>query len=389
MATIQSVVEHKTLRIDNTRFLDTGDKVLIDGHFYSDKPVFPALLGALVYWPLYHLWGWQLDYGWNPAYYVILLFTVKLLWIISILAFYHALAETLLPPAKRIGLTALLAVGSLYLSWSSTFNNHTFAASFLIIGFFYWIRARSQGWTRLNLFLSGTFFAMAGVSDMPVLIFIPAFAALLIIERRSLNGLVLFLFPLVLTLFPALLLNWSISGSLMPVQLNSEFFQYAGSPWLGSTELSGISANSPWEAIRYGFSLLIGPAGILVYTPFLIFAIVSTSVTWSNRDPFWREAAVITLSALVIFMYYALFSRNSGGWSYSIRWLVPLIPLFTFFLYRPWHRIRGRTVKLWWVLGGLSAVFAWVGLINPWSNVLLHPVPVVSNLLQLKEFLGL
>ncbi|MHC4831178.1 MAG: hypothetical protein ACYTFT_12635, partial [Planctomycetota bacterium] len=94
ICTIQSLVERHTLIIDETVYVDTIDKVRINGHFYSDKPPVAAVLGAIVYYPLYHLGirikrngvpgeGWR---RWNLAYYLITLFTVKLLWLASALA---------------------------------------------------------------------------------------------------------------------------------------------------------------------------------------------------------------------------------------------------------------------------------------------------------------
>src|ERR1700736_3232055 len=55
MATIQSLVETHSFMIDQTTFVSTGDKVFINGHFYSDKPPLPSILGAVVYFPLYSL----------------------------------------------------------------------------------------------------------------------------------------------------------------------------------------------------------------------------------------------------------------------------------------------------------------------------------------------
>ena len=55
MATIQSLVESKTLVIDHSDFAATGDKVFVAGHFYSDKPPLPAILGAITYAPFTHL----------------------------------------------------------------------------------------------------------------------------------------------------------------------------------------------------------------------------------------------------------------------------------------------------------------------------------------------
>ena len=49
MALTQSIVEHHELTIDQSTFQDTGDKLFINGQFYSDKPTTPSFLAALVY----------------------------------------------------------------------------------------------------------------------------------------------------------------------------------------------------------------------------------------------------------------------------------------------------------------------------------------------------
>jgi hypothetical protein len=64
IATVQSLVEYHTFVIDKTAFIGTGDKVFIGGHFYSDKPPMPSVLGAAVYWPLYQAVSACI---WDPA----------------------------------------------------------------------------------------------------------------------------------------------------------------------------------------------------------------------------------------------------------------------------------------------------------------------------------
>ncbi len=385
LATVQSLVEQGSFQIDESNFAFTGDKVRINGHFYSDKPVFPALLGSLVYWPLYHFLHLQLGTGWNGAYYLILLFTMKFWWIAAVLAFHAMLQHTYLPARPRLGLTVLLALASLFLTWSSTFNNHGLAASFLLIGFYFWIRSRREEHGLGSLLGAGACLAWAGVSDMPMLVFLPGFMILLLARRASLREILMFAAVPVLTLGMVFLINWRISGSILPFQIIPEYFHYPGSPWLDDKGLTGVSGNRPLAAILTGFQLLLGPAGIFWHAPTLPLALMATIITWRNRDPFWREAGVLLISSAVIWIYYAVFSTNLSGWSYSIRWLVPLLPLFTFYLYRAWYRLEGRRRVFWWTLGILSGISAWVGLINPWTNPGYSPVPFFANLLELQH----
>jgi hypothetical protein len=87
MATIQSLVESQSFVIDRTDFISTGDKVFVGGHYYSDKPPMPSMLGAIVYAPL-HLLSLHLREGNTVAYFLVTLFTVGLVWLFGTLAFF-------------------------------------------------------------------------------------------------------------------------------------------------------------------------------------------------------------------------------------------------------------------------------------------------------------
>lgn len=155
IATVQSLVESGSFIIDNSIFKSTGDKVLINGHFYSDKPPILSVLGAAVYLPLYHL-GFVLQRDSSVPYYLVTLLTVKLFWLLGSIAFFHALRFTGLEARKCFLASIALALGSLYFSWSATFNSHELAASFLSIGFYFVLKARFS--TNVNLSLSGAAF---------------------------------------------------------------------------------------------------------------------------------------------------------------------------------------------------------------------------------------
>ncbi|MGA2190987.1 MAG: hypothetical protein ABSH33_20915, partial [Steroidobacteraceae bacterium] len=114
MASIQSLVETKSFVIDRTDFVSTGDKVFIGGHFYSDKPPMPALLGALVYGPL-HLLGLRLREGTTVAYFLVTLLTVGVAWLFGTLAFFHSLAFTDMAAERRLLPSIVLGLGTIYL----------------------------------------------------------------------------------------------------------------------------------------------------------------------------------------------------------------------------------------------------------------------------------
>ena len=80
----------------------------------------------------------------NLAYFLVTLLTVKLFWMSGLYCFYRLSRETDLSLAGSLRLTLALGVGSLHLTWSSTFNNHFLAASSLIIGFSLFDRAARE-----------------------------------------------------------------------------------------------------------------------------------------------------------------------------------------------------------------------------------------------------
>ncbi|WP_028708359.1 hypothetical protein [Propionicicella superfundia] len=383
MATIQAIVEQGRLTIDHTAFADTMDKVCILGQYFSDKPVTPQLLGALVYAPI-HALGIPLHEDWSLAYYLITLLTVKLFWWLSLIAFHKALAYTGLPVGRRLLLTVALGVGTLVFSWSATFNNHSLAASWVTIGFWLLLRARHDGALVPNLALSGLFFGLAGGSDVPTLAFPAAFGAYLLSDRRLRRGAWAYAGALLVALAPGVAVNVAISGSVVPVQLVPRYFAFPGSPWT-TADLTGAGVNSGISLLRYATTMLVGERGFLVYNPFSLLAIPLMVAEFVRRRRFAREALVVTAMSVVIVAFYALTSTNYGGYSYSIRWFVPMLPLWMFFLYPLLERPGRRPWAVFVALLAVSVPIAVIGTWNPWTYISLDPVPLRANLLSLPE----
>ncbi|HET8937523.1 MAG TPA: hypothetical protein VFN67_28970 [Polyangiales bacterium] len=56
-ATMDALVHDHAWIIDRSVFLDTADKVQINGRFYSSKPPMLSTIGALIYKPMHQLTG--------------------------------------------------------------------------------------------------------------------------------------------------------------------------------------------------------------------------------------------------------------------------------------------------------------------------------------------
>jgi hypothetical protein len=374
MATVQSLVESGSFIIDKSAFVGTGDKVFINGHFYSDKPPAPSLLGAVVYWPL-HFIGFELHPRSSVAYYLITLLTVKLLWLLGTLAFFYALRFTGLNEQQRVLASVVLGFGSLYFSWSSTFNNHEIAAALLSIGFCFFLKARHEQSVRRDLFICGLCFSFAGSADVPTAAFYVGFLVYIMFDRSLRRHVVYYLLPTLLTVAPVLIINYDIHHSIMPVNIYQSYF-------LGwkSDDLSGIRVSDLGFVVTYSFLTLIGPRGFLVYNPFLCVALLGLVLVIRRRRPVYAEGVVIAVASGAITLYYWLMTTNYGGDSYSVRWFVPLLPLLLYFSYPYFAQLHPKNMTSYRVLLGCSLLIASIGAINPWTNK--SDIPLVDNALQ-------
>lgn len=386
MAAIESLVERHTWVIDDTGF-DTIDRVFIDGHFYSDKLATVTLLGAAAYWPL-HAVGVRLGTGWSLGYFLITLLVVKSLWLLGILAFYRTLRLTRLEEAGRLWLTAALGFGSLYFTWSATFNSHEVAASLIAIGFWLLVTEAhvDTGPRPGRLLAAGTCLGLAASCDPTLLAATAAFLGYVVSDARLRSTWWAFVIGSIVALLPAFWVNVLISGSPIPVQLVPAYFDYPGSPWSADLQLTGEAVNRGWPLVTYAAGMLLGSRGFLLYNPLLLLALPLLAREAFGGRQFTREARAVVVSSLAVVAYYVLFSVNYGGWSYSIRWFVPLLPLWLFFLH-PFLVGWGRRRQV--VFGGLlavSVVIAAIGVLNPWSALDGTQQPILANLYQAREF---
>lgn len=383
MSLVQALVEHHTLIIDQTVFMAGEDKSWVNGHFYSDKPATPSLIAALVYAPLYAA-GISLGYGLNFAYYVIVLAVSKSAWWLGALAFYKGLRYIDVPEKARLATTLALSVGSLYLTFSAVFSNHGLAAAAVAGGWFCYLRAVNTDKVVGSLTASGLLFGLAAACDFPVLIYGAGVGVLVLWDARLRRGVWAYSAAAIIALVPGEAVNYAISGSLVPLTLVAEYYLWPGSPWRRE-DLTGASRFAGAELLRYGWSCLVGGRGFVSYNPLVVPAVVLAA--WQLPGlrkglPFAREAAVVLGATAILWGYYIASSTNFSGYSYSIRWFVPSLPVLLFFLVFGWKSWGRWWPPVFWVLLVPSVLIAVVGCLNPWSNISISQIPFVANLVE-------
>jgi len=98
----------------------------------------------------------------------------------------------------------------------------------------------------------------------------------------------------------------------------------------GTDQLSGMRTNNAQFALTYALSALVGPKGFLLYNPIIAVALWGLIRAIREKGLFFYEGIVIGAGSAVMVLYYLLFTNNYGGWSYSIRWFVPIITAVVF-----------------------------------------------------------
>jgi len=167
----------------------------------------------------------------------------------------------------------------------------------------------------------------------------------------------------VIAILPAMAVNLLISGSFVPVQIVPENFAWPGSPWTDET-LSGVAINSGPFLASYTYEMLIGKRGFFLYNPISLVAIPLMVREFLQSRPLSREALVVFSTSLIIISYYCIATNNLGGASYSIRWFVPLLPLWVFFAY---PLLAGDGIWRWMIFVAMFALSLPIAVIGSWN----------------------
>jgi hypothetical protein len=373
--TIVSLVERGTFAIDLAPY-ETVDKVFVDGHYYSHQSPVQAVAGAVVYYPLW-LAGLRLRPGRVAAYATVTFAVNGLMTVAALVFFWRALGWSDVPEAWRLPVASSLACGTLLLPFGTTMNGHALSAALLAMGLYYYVRG--DAWFR-----AGLAFAMAGASDHAMLVFFGIFG-FCVAARSGKNGAAFFVAG-ALGLAPVGIYYYQVGHSLVPLAARPELFVYPGSVWSADggiyNRLTGAAWNSCRFAASYGLRLLFGPHGFLIYNPAAWLALYGIAVVIRRREKYWREAAVVAAGSCVVIAYYAMSSVNDSGWTYSVRWFIPFLPLWWFFGAPPvtrWSR-RAR----WWAgaLCALSVFYALAGTLNPWPSPYLGYRTPLANIVE-------
>ncbi len=376
LAAIQALVEQQTWAIDGVSLGSmTIDKVFLNGHFYSSKPPVLNLFGALLYAIIKPLTGWTFDSHLFQlgSLFGILLGTLP--WLLGVLLFQRLLRLTVSSWQVRTVSVLAITLSSLATAYGATFNNHVIGFALVLLMWERWLpafRGESLCWPRLLIgALAGSFAIACELTSGAI---VAASAALLLPaiyrgrdwRRFVVLGLLLASLPLV-----QVGIQWSQSGSPVPIQFQDPAWKYPGSYWKNPVEFDALNEPLP----VYAFHALLGHHGLFSLTPWLLL-----SLGWFVARPqSERERAVwyagwFILAAMVGFYLYR--TNNYGGRCVGFRWFILLQPMMFLAAARQLD-LEGPSLRRPVLLGlliGAGAISALGGAINPWEEGLVHAI---------------
>lgn len=389
LATVESLVDHGTLAIDRSIFVQipadftpyagdnikllkhgTNDKLLIDGHYYSDKSPVPALFMAGAYQILQWTCGLTAQEHPQAFCYWMNFLSSGLAYVVAVWCVFQLGVPLRLPMSLRLALTGSFALATTALPYLRYANNHILllavaAALFLNAA---WladdVKSGRTVWARILII--GVLAGLGYTIDLgagPVLV-VGAFGLVVARCRRLYAGAIF-----ALAAFPWFLahhfVNYAVGGTIQPANAVAEYLNWPGSPF-GPHNMTGSLNHTAGHFLVYSASLLFGNRGFIGHNPPLFLAIVGACFLLWKRTSELPEILFALFWCGGTWMAYAISSNNYSGACCSIRWFVPLLApgfyILAVFL-RDYPSYRWDFLVLTGA-GVIIAALAWVA--GPW-----------------------
>jgi hypothetical protein len=359
LAAVESLVDFGTLAIDPSIFVNparangakaapyppldrllmdrgTLDKVLVAGHYYSDKPMVPTVFMAAGYQLLQWTTGLQARVRPDCFIFAMTLMSSGLAYVVAVLSI-HILARRFLPDARlALGVTLSFALGSAALAYARQVNSHEgllAVAAVLLVGLHALPQRISRGTSPWDLLgdvvdsgsgqaqfplsgrikagispcqqgqntpmppsrgelkndKSGVLGLLAGLGMLTGLGYGMDFAAgpLLLaavlpliafrchaMGRKGWGMVAVFLLATLPFIVLHHVLNYAIGGTILPVNTVAEYLAWPGSPFDPGSATGRWHHRSIWRGVTYALELLFGKKGFLLHQPVLILALV-------------------------------------------------------------------------------------------------------------------
>ena len=411
LAAVDSLLSRDTLVIDDSMFVNpslapaghspydpadgnlqsrgTLDKLLINGHFHSDKPPLVSIVLAAMYRPV-ELIGLGPSPAENPEGFIWLLTEMTSVAGMAVsLGCLHLLGRQVgLEWATHTLWLGSFAVGTFALAYTRHVNGHILQLAAASV----WCLAAVRMAANLSpaarfawSLVLGTALGFGYNLDLGSGPLMLALGLLVVAFRSGTLSLMTTSIAAMPWVVACHWLNLSIGGVAGPLNAVPEYLAWPGSPF-STGNMTGVLRHSPGGWLLYAGSLLGGKHGFLVHNLPLLLAIPALA---SIRSSVWRLELLGCLGWCgAAWLLYSLMSNNHSGGSCSVRWFVPFLApgFFLLAVYLVEHPSKFADLAVLGAWGTVLGFTMWR--IGPWTTRMIPGLwPVVGC--ALVSWLGL
>lgn len=325
-ATVESLVDRGTFAIDESVFFRTPDKVLVGEHYFSSKPPILSVIIAGGYWIFTQTMDMTFQEDIFSTAVVLNLFFGFLPHLLLLYVFYQLLVEYFQKPLAHIIAFAGISISYLGILYATGISNLTLSALGIVLLFRWSTGLQKKPHTTLWM-LSGLVSGLLATIDLPAAIFCIAFF-LYYFKLSPSRTLTLFLPAALIPLGVHFAIQYTTTGSFLPVQLRPELYIYPDSHWIDPGGLD--SAAEP--KIVYLFHMLFGHHGIFIMFPILFIGFLEMVATMFRKSsPLHVASLLLGIPLILTIINYTFNTYNYGGLCVGFRWLIPIMPVLIFF----------------------------------------------------------
>lgn len=374
LATVEAIVHHGTLAIENTSFaVPTDQIVVVDGHRYASQPATMSMLLSGAYWVMTKL-GLSFAENGPTVTYILTLLGVTLPAAAASGLIYRMARLFELPRIWRAGLGLACVIGTGLISYATVLNAHAPAAVLVLCAagaFIHVAGTKTPRQTSPWLIVAGFCTALATALDVSAFIFLVLFVPVVLALRwpigLRMSGLLLYLIGIVAPLTLHAALTIPVTGDLLPGDMHrnlrtSPTIQTPAGPVLIDDEPVEVTW---WDGFRRNFfrfmAALGGDHGLLSHFPILglgaigVFKIMHRH--WPSATKNLAGATLVGAAVIVLTL-----AASSTEWKavmadamFATRWFVIFSPLLLFWS-GAWLRKSHRPVG--WSLVGVAMGFS-------------------------------
>ena len=392
--TVESLVERGTFQLDDSTFIDTVDKILRDGHYYSHQPPLLPVIEAPVYWVL-HLPGIRFNNrGRGVMTYLFILLTNGVALSLTVVVFAKLLELSGVRNPYRDVFAVLLVFGTWLLPYGIVSNNHGISGLLLAALIWQLLLVEWHGSTPGRALAIGAAVGLlVAIELLPVVSFLPL-TLIYLVARRDLPARHWMFFALAagVPILAEAALNVRISGDVIPAGFHHELFKYPGSVFDDSALTGSVKFDTYRAAADYAWLALFAGKGFFTFAPLALLGLVVGLIEWR----WWgraRGVQMVLLGGIILSLGAALLTTNNfGGEAVGFRHAAFLSPAFVA-LALPWIVDRERrplrhhaTMAIAIVSVALMLVFA---VRQPWSVLSLSSAPIGTWISMCRSLRGL